>query len=109
LTPGLHGSQWALEAQARRIRKHLEVEEHIEAKVKPVATPVVKTTASKAKSKKRGSLAAVKKPRVEEPTPKKSALKVPRRSARVPWGKISDVLIVIGLIALMAWLLVTIG
>jgi len=100
---------WALEAQARRIRKYLEVEEHIEAKVKPVATPVVKTTVSKAKSKKRGSLAAVKKPRVEELTPKKSALKVPRRSARVPWGKISDVLIVIGLIALMAWLLVTIG
>jgi hypothetical protein len=36
-------------------------------------------------------------------------LKVQGDSASVPWGKISDVLIVIGLIALMAWLLVTIG
>lgn len=100
---------WALEAQARRIRKYLEVEEHIEAKVKPVATPVVKTTLSKAKSKKRGSLAAARKTRVGDLTPEKSALKVQGDSASVPWGKISDVLIVIGLIALMAWLLVTIG
>ena len=100
---------WALEAQARRIRKHLEVEEQIEAKVKAVATPVVKITVSKAKSKKRGSLAAARKTRVEELTLEKTALKVPLRSTRVPWGKISDVLTVFGLIALMAWLLVTIG
>jgi len=100
---------WALEAQARRIRKYLEVEEHIEAKVNPVATPVAKTTLSKAKSKKRGSLATVRKIRVKETTLEKSTLNESVRSARVPWGKISDVLIVIGLIALMAWLLVTIG
>jgi hypothetical protein len=100
---------WALEAQARRIRKYLEVEEHIEAKVKVVSTPVVKATVSKAKPKKPKSLTVVSKVQVKELTPEKSTLNEPVRSARVPWGKISDVLIVIGLITLMAWLLVTIG
>jgi hypothetical protein len=61
------------------------------------------------KSKQRGSVAAARKTRVEEPTPEKSALKVQGDAVQVPWGKISDALLVIGLIALMAWLLVTIG
>jgi len=100
---------WALEVQARRIRKYLEPTEQVEAKTKRVSTPVVSAIIPKEKSRRTAPLAAAKKIRVKETTLEKSTLKEPLRSARVPWGKISDVLMVIGLIALMAWLLVTIG
>lgn len=100
---------WALEAQARRIRKYLEAEEQIQSKAERVSTPVVKATVAKAISSKRGPLTNVSKTRGKELKSENSTLIVPTSSARVPWGKVSDVLIAIGLIALMAWLLVTIG
>jgi hypothetical protein len=100
---------WALEIQAGRIRRYLGSEEPIQEEVTVAPIPVAKKIVKAPKSKKRGSIAAVSKTRVEELTPQKPALKVPRRSAQVPLGKISDVLIVIGLIALIVWLLVTIG
>ena len=100
---------WALEVQARRIRKYLEPTEQVEAKTKRVSTPVVSAIIPKEQSRRTAPLAAAKKIRAKKTTLEKSTLNEPLRTARVPWGKISDVLMVIGLITLMAWLLVTIG
>ena len=100
---------WALEIQAGRIRRFLGSDEPIQEEVAVAPIPAAKKIVRVEKSKQRGSLATVKKIRVKETTLEKSTLNESVRSARVPWGKISDVLIVIGLIALMAWLLVTIG
>ena len=100
---------WALEIQAGRIRRYLGSDEPIQEEVTVAPIPVAKKIVRLEKSKRRGSLTVAKKIRVKKTTLEKSTLHEPLRSARVPWGKISDVLMVIGLIALMAWLLVTIG
>jgi hypothetical protein len=100
---------WALEIQAGRIRRYLGSDEPIQEEMPVAPIPVAKKIVRATKSNKRKSLTAASKTRVEEPTPEKSGLKAPRRSTRIPWGKITDVLIAMGLIALMAWLLVTIG
>ena len=100
---------WALEAQARRIRKYLEPEEKVEAKAKRVSTPVVRAIIPKEQSRRAAPLAAASKTQVKETSLESATLNAPLRSARVPWGKISDALVVMGLIALMACLLVTIG
>ena len=100
---------WALEIQAGRIRRYLGSDEPIQEEVTVAPIPVAKKIVRLEKSKRRGSLTVAKKIRVKETTLEKSTLNEPLRSARVPWGKISDVLMVIGLITLMAWLLVTIG
>ena len=104
---------WALEVQARRIRKYLESEEQIAAPIRRPTIPVAQTSNLKEELRTRGSLAPARNTQVKETTLEKAGLRAPIRSAQVSQGTNSDALIgliaVIGLIALMAWLLMTIG
>ena len=100
---------WALEIQARRIRRYLGSDEPIQEEVTAAPIPVVKKIVRLEKSKPRGSRAGTRKTQVKVTSMENETVKASLQSARFPWGKISDVLMVIGLIVLMAWLLVTIG
>jgi hypothetical protein len=104
---------WALEVQARRIRKYLESEEQIAAPIRRPTISVAQTSNFKEELTTRGSLAPARNTQVKETTLEKAGLKAPIRSAQVSQGTTSDALIgliaVVGLIALMAWLLMTIG
>jgi hypothetical protein len=104
---------WALEVQARRIRKYLEYEEQIAAPIRRPTISVAQTSNLNEELRTRGSLAPARNTQVKETTLEKAGLKAPIRSAQVSQGTTSDALIgliaVIGLIALMAWLLMTIG
>ena len=104
---------WALEVQARRIRKYLESEEQIAAPIRRPTIPVAQSSNLKEELRTRGSLAPARNTQVKETTLEKAGLRAPIRSAQVSQGTNSDALIgliaVIGLIALMAWLLMTIG
>ena len=104
---------WALEVQARRIRKYLESEEQIAAPIRRPTIPVAQTSNPKEELMTRGLLAPARNTQVKETTLEKAGLNAPIRSVQVSQGTNSDALIgliaVIGLIALMAWLLMTIG
>jgi hypothetical protein len=104
---------WALEVQARRIRKYLESEEQIAAPIRRPTISVAQTSNLKEELRTRGSLAPARNTQVKETTLEKAGVKAPIRSAQVSQGTTSDTLVgliaVIGLIALMAWLLMTIG
>ncbi len=104
---------WALEVQARRIRKYLESEEQIAVPIRRPTISVAQTSSPKEELRTRGPLAPARNTQVKETTLEKAGLKAPNRSAQDSQGTTSDALIgliaVIGLIALMAWLLMTIG
>lgn len=103
---------WALEVQARRIRKYLDSEEQIAA---PLRRPIISVAQTSNPKKELGtseSLVPARYTQVKETVNVEvAALKAPIRSAQVSQGKTSDVLVglitLIGLIALAAWLLMT--
>ena len=104
---------WALEVQARRIRKYLESEEQIAALTRRPTISVAQTSNFNEELRTRGSLPPARNTQAKETTLENTGLKAPIRSTQVSQGTTSDALIglivVIGLIALMVWLLMTIG
>jgi len=91
---------WALEIQAGRIRRYLGSDEPIQEEVAVAPILVAKKIVRVEKSKQRGSLAVAK---------KKGVAKSKRRSVQIPWRNVFDVLMAASLIALMVWLLMTVG